>query len=141
MRSIAVFASGIMIALSLSGCAASGTQVKESQVSQFEKGKTTIVDVVGKLGAPQYQTNQSNGSKILVYSYAQVQTRPETFIPFVGAFVGGADMKTNSATFVFDKDGFLQSTSSSAGASGTGMGFASGTGAPERVADQPRQAQ
>ena len=101
---------GLVFLAALSGCVASGTQVKESQVSQFEKGRTTISDVVEKLGAPQFQTNQSDGSKILVYNYSQVQARPESYIPFIGPFVGGADSKYNSATFTFDSSGYLQST-------------------------------
>lgn len=130
----------VVLAGLLAGCAASGVQVKEEQLSQFEKGKTTIPQVVAALGQPSHQMLMPNGSRMLIYSYAQVQTRPETFIPFVGAFVGGADMKTNSATLMFDQAGVLQSVSASSGATGTGMGLSSGTGAPERVPQQPRQA-
>lgn len=124
----------------LSGCAASGVQVKEEQLSQFERGKTTTQEVLSALGPPSHSTLMPNGNRIFIYSYAQIQTRPETFIPFVGAFVGGADMKTNSATLIFDGRGILQSVSASSGATGTGMGLASGTGAPERVPEQPKQA-
>lgn len=131
----------IALSLALSGCAASGVQVKEEQLAQFKQGQTTLPDVVKALGQPNHQTLMPNGSRLLIYSYAQIQTRPETFIPVVGAFVGGADMKTNSATFMFDKNGVLQSMSASSGATGSGTGFASGTGAPQRVPDQPKQAE
>jgi len=124
----------------VAGCAASGTQVKEDQLQQFTIGGATTADVINVLGQPQHQALLPDGSRMLIYSYAQVQTRPETFIPFVGAFVGGADMKTNSATLMFDRSGLLKTVSSSSGATGTGMGIASGTGLPERVADQPKQA-
>lgn len=136
MRAFAI----VIIAAGLAGCAASGVQVKEEQLAEFQNGKTTAVDVVKALGPPSQQILLHDGSRMLVYSYAQVQTRPETFIPFVGAFVGGADMKTNTATLLFDRAGLLSAVSASSGATGSGMGFASGTGAPDRVPDQPKQA-
>ncbi|MFD2234830.1 hypothetical protein [Phaeospirillum tilakii] len=126
--------------VALAGCAASGVQVKEEQLAQFEPGKTTVQDVVASIGKPSNQMLLPDGSRVLVYSYAQVQTRPETFIPIVGAFVGGADMKTNSATLTFDRAGLLKTVSASSGATGTGMGLSSGASAPDRVPDQPRQA-
>ena len=129
-----------VVAFGLAGCAASGVQVKEEQLAQFEAGKTTMADVVKALGQPQHQALLPDGTRMLIYSYAQVQTRPETFIPIVGAFVGGADMKTNSATLMFDRAGLLKTVSASSGATGTGMGLSSGTGVPQRVPDQPKQA-
>lgn len=128
------------ISVLLAGCAASGVQVKEEQLAQFEAGKTTVSDAIRALGQPNQQVLSPDGSRTLIYSYAQVQTRPETFIPFIGAFVGGADVKTNAAVLRFDRAGRLSNTTASSGSSGTGMGLASGTGAPERVPDQPRQA-
>ena len=71
-------------------------------------------------------------------SYAQVTTRPETFIPIVGGFVGGADVKSNAVYLVFGQDGKLMNFSGSASAMGTGMGVASGVGAA-RTEAQPRQ--
>lgn len=124
----------------LIGCAASGVQVKEEQLTQFEKGKTTLTEVVSTLGSPSMQTLMPDGSRMIVYSYAQMQTRPETFIPFIGAFVGGADVKTNSATLMFDDKGVLQLVSASSGATGSALGISSGMGMSERVPDQPRQA-
>jgi len=131
---------GALLTLFLPGCAASGVQVKEEQLSQFEVGKTTVQDVVTSLGNPSHQMRMPDGSIYLIYSYAQINTRPETFIPFVGAFVGGADMKTNSATLTFDRSGILKTTSSLSGATGTGMGLSSGAATSDRVPDQPRQA-
>ena len=130
----------VAIITTLAGCAASGTQIKQDQLTQLQKGKTTYSQVISEFGEPQNQTMMSDGSRVVIYSYAQVQTRPETFIPFVGAFVGGADTKTNSVTFTFNSDGTLKDYSSSTGTMGTGMGLASGTGPSGRVEDQPKQA-
>lgn len=123
----------------LLGCAASGVQVKEEQLNQFEVGKATVADVVRALGQPNQNVLMSDGSRMLIYSYAEVQTRPETFIPFAGAFVGGADVRTNTAMLRFDQSGSLLSKSASSGGTGTGMGMSSGTGMPTRIENQPRQ--
>ena len=133
------FSAIVTIALILGGCAASGVQVKEEQLSQFEKGKATSSEVIEKLGQPSQSMLMPNGSRMLIYSYVQIQTRPETFIPLVGAFVGGADTRSNTAILMFDKSGILQSVSASTGATGTGMGLYSGTGAPQRVPNRPSQ--
>lgn len=130
----------VAAALLLAGCAASGTQINESQIAEFVPGKTTVADVVGKLGVPNQTVTGPDGTKTLVYSYVQVQTRPETLIPVVGAFIGGADVKTSVAVLRFSRRGVFIDSATSIGASGSGMGLASGTGFPERVPDQPRQA-
>ena len=89
-------------------CAASGVHVSEAQVSNFKKGKTTYEDVVSELGSPTSKTLNSSGKTDIVYIYSEYQTRPETFIPYVGAFVGGSDSRTNIASFTFNKAGILQ---------------------------------
>jgi outer membrane protein assembly factor BamE (lipoprotein component of BamABCDE complex) len=126
--------------MALCACAASGVQVKEEQLKEFQAGKTTMSEVVAKLGQPTTNMMGPDGSRTLVYSYAQVQTPPETFIPIVGAFAGGADVKSNAVVLAFTPDGILKTTTSSSTRVGSGTGLASGTGAPERVPDQPKQA-
>jgi outer membrane protein assembly factor BamE (lipoprotein component of BamABCDE complex) len=125
--------------LALTGCAASGKQVKEEQISGFKEGQTTINEVVAALGQPNHNMMLGDGSRVITYAYARVTTRPETFIPFAGAFVGGADMQTNSVTLSFDKNGVLKTKSASSGQSGTGMGVMSGV-SQQPVADEPKQA-
>jgi hypothetical protein len=121
-------------------CAASGVQVKEEQLAQFEVGKATTADVVTALGQPNQNILMPDGSRMLLYSYAEVQTRPETFIPIAGAFVGGANIRTNSVMLRFAPSGVLLTKSASSGSTETGMGMASGATVPNRVEDQPRQA-
>ena len=43
----------------------------------------------------------------MAYTFAETKIRPETFIPYVGAFVGGADTKATSVAFRFDDRGIL----------------------------------
>lgn len=78
----------------------------------------------------------ADGTTMLMYVYSEVSTRPSTFIPIVGAFVGGMDTKSNSVTLRFDKDGKLLYYSSSEIALGTASGIAVDA-AP--VTNQPRK--
>jgi outer membrane protein assembly factor BamE (lipoprotein component of BamABCDE complex) len=123
----------------LSACAASGVQVKEEQLQQFQTGKTTYQEVTSALGAPNFNMINADGTRTIMYTYAEAQVRPETFIPYIGPFVGGTDMRTNNVTLMFDQNGVLQNFTAAEGQTGTGMGIASGT-TVDRVEDQPQQA-
>lgn len=125
--------------LSLTACAASGVQIKPEQLSKFERGKTTYQDVVASLGKPNFTTMTADGTRTATYVYAESSIRPATFIPIVGAFAGGADMRSNSVMIMFDRDGVLQNYTASEGAMGTATGLSSGA-IPTRVENQPRQA-
>ena len=121
------------LALSLmSACAASGVHVSEAQMSNFKKGKTTYEGVVSELGNPTSTTLDSSGNTNIIYIYSEYQTRPETFIPYVGAFVGGADTRTNIASFKFNKKGVLKDYSFSETALGTASNLSAGV-QPDRV--------
>ena len=126
-------------AILLAGCAATGVQVKEEQLAEFEKGKTTIQDVIAKLGQPTRNTLLPDGSRTLTYTYVQAQARPENFIPIIGPLVGGHDVRSNIVMLRFSPNGVLRSMIASSSQRGTGRGAAAG--APmERVEDQPKQA-
>lgn len=112
----------IIPALCLSACASSGIKVDQSKLAQFHKGETTYPEVIQTLGKPS-QTMITGNSKIIVYSYFSTQARPETFIPIVGAFAGGADSENSVVTMTFDNNDVLQNLTSSQGSTGTGSGF------------------
>lgn len=99
----------VVLVLSVAACgSSSGTQVSQSQVTQFKTGVTTYDQVVSALGPPSLVEQKSDGSKILVYVHTQTSVRGATFIPVVGLFAGGADAKQQSATFTFDQGGVLK---------------------------------
>jgi sulfur carrier protein ThiS len=134
-RALAAFAAAC---LALSGCASVGVKVDEQAMARFEKGKTTYAEVVRSLGQPTSSVVDSNGQRMIMYTYAQAQTRPESFVPIVGLFAGGADVKSSNVMFTFDRSDRLVSYSSSATQLGAGTGLASGTQANDRVVNQPR---
>lgn len=126
--------------LSLPACAAGGTQVKESQLSQFRKDVTTDQEVISALGQPNTNTLQFDGSRMMCYTYSQMAVRPQTFIPIVGGFIGGADMKMNTACLQFTPKGVLKDFTTTSSQIGSGGGLASGVGNNGRVANEPKQA-
>lgn len=136
MKAIAGAAMALTVVM-LTGCVSGGVKVEERQLSSFEKGRTTYMQVVGQLGAPNASTLMPDGRRVIVYSYVQAQARPESFIPIVGAFVGGADSRSNMVSLVFTRDGVLESYSSSEAQYGMSTGLASGNGFEGRT-DQPR---
>ena len=138
-RHAATFALAALL-VTLTGCYSVGAQVNEGQLAGFEKGKTTYSQVVAQLGPPTSEQVSSEGGRTVSWTYVQIKTRPESFIPLVGPFIGGADMKSNMVTMRFDGQGVLQNFSSSSSQLGSGSGFASGVGVGGRVPDQPRQA-
>ena len=113
--------------LLLTACAATGTQVKESQLQEFKKGKTTLQEVTAQLGTPNTNIAMSDGSRMACYIYAKASARPESFIPYVGAFVGGTDTVSNTVCMTFDKNEKLQSYTASSSQSGSGYGLEAGS--------------
>lgn len=129
----------IALTILIGGCMSMGTQVKQDQLNGFAKGSTTYSDVTARLGQPNTVSTKSNGTRIALYTYVHSQARPETFIPIVGAFVGGADSKVNSAEFIFGQDDKLLEYSLSESNYGSGTGLAAGT-YRDRTPDQPKEA-
>lgn len=120
----------------LSGCAATGVKVSDEQASSFVVGQSKEADVVSRLGPPTTRSRNSDGTVVLQYVYAEAQVRAATFVPIVGLFAGGTDVKSNAVTFTFSPDGKLLSTSSAASNYGTGVGASSGTNGT--TTQQPR---
>ena len=111
--------------LTLAACASSGVKIDQAKIEALQKGKTTYAEVLQSFGKPTSNTVLSDGSRMVFYNYFGVQTHPETFIPVVGAFVGGADSEHSIVTLNFDKSGVLKDYTASEGGSGTGTGFES----------------
>lgn len=126
-------------AILLGGCMSVGVQISQEQLSGFSKGKTSYEEVVSKLGRPTTLSTNSNGSKIAVYSYIHSQARPESFIPYLGLVVGGADSTITTANFIFDSKNTLVEYSLTESNYGTGTGIAAGT-YRDRTPNQPKEA-
>jgi len=124
-------------ALLLSGCASTGVQVKQNQLESFKQGETTQQAVIAALGKPTTQMRNSDGTSTLLYTYSEYRTRPQTFIPYLGMLVGGADSRSSNVSLTFDSAGKLLHYSTSESETGSGIGFAAGD--VQGVPDQPRK--
>ena len=122
MRRVFVLAATVW----LTTCAATGVRVDADKVSALKIGQTSFADAVAALGPPTSQMHLGNGTMIVSYSYVQVSARPESFIPIIGPFVGGADSRASSVTLRFAPDGRLADVISSESQYGTGTGVFSG---------------
>lgn len=111
----------LSFALLVTGCMSAGMNVKPEQVQAFQPGKTTRGEIETALGRPNVVKNLSNGTVSLIYQHVDVRVRGETFIPFIGALVGGSDVSTNEVTFNLDKNGIFESTSSATTEQGASM--------------------
>ncbi len=123
-------------ALFLAACASAGVKVDQSKLTSFKKGQTTYGEVVNTLGNPTQTIIADNGDKTIQYAYFSTQARPESFIPYVGAFVGGADSENTVVSLTFDQRDVLKSYTSSQGAVGAGTGFEAYS--QPRKSSQPR---
>jgi hypothetical protein len=129
----------LILCVFVTGCSSTGVEVKPEQTADFRPGVTTRQDVLARLGPPTGQSTNSDGTTVLVYSFAASKVRPSTFIPFVGAFVGGADTRASSVAFSFDPNGKLVRSSSSSSAIGSALGTT--TTSDPMDTNQPRQPQ
>lgn len=103
-----------VVLLAVAGCMSSGKEIKQDQLSDLQKGKTTYPEVLAKFGAPNTSTVTSDGLRIINYTHTEAQAKAATFIPVVGLFAGGATGHATAVTLTFDKDGVLQNYTASA---------------------------
>jgi hypothetical protein len=113
---------GIICAFALSGCVSSGTQIKQSQLTSFQKGVTTERDVTRALGQPQAISTSTSGYRVIVYSGVRASPTAASFIPIVGIFAGGANAQASSVVFTFGPDGKMTAMTSSQVTTETRMG-------------------
>jgi outer membrane protein assembly factor BamE (lipoprotein component of BamABCDE complex) len=83
-----------VIALYTAGCMSyrAGTKIEADKIAQIKKGRTTRAEIEALLGPPMSVGMMGGGRRLLVYRYTEVSRRVKgsSFIPYAGAFVGGA---------------------------------------------------
>jgi len=93
-----------MLCVLVVGCASYGKKIDLSSVDKIQKGVTTEAQVKAMLGNPMSVGITAEGKKFMMYMYTQSQTKASTFIPIVGAFVGGADTQTQTLQIWVDEN-------------------------------------
>ncbi|MCM2541805.1 outer membrane protein assembly factor BamE domain-containing protein [Burkholderia glumae] len=103
----------ISAAVLLAGCATTGNERLEaaSQASvqaQIQQGKTTKQEVQDAFGSPNKTTFTDSGLEIWTYELAHATPHAINFVPIVGAFVHGADVRKKTLTVLFDDNGTVK---------------------------------
>lgn len=98
----------VVIALIIGGCASAGKPINVNKLKQMEKGVTTKQQVRSALGSPSSAGITSEGESYFMYVFARTQIKGESFIPFVGAFVGGSTSDVQTLQMWFTEDGVLK---------------------------------
>ena len=116
------FETMVLVAV-LAGCASSGTKVTAEDMANFKAGQATESQVIARFGVPNNVSTGPDGTKTDMYIFAQATANAADYIPVVGLLAGGSTSKTTTATFVFDTQGLLKSTSSGQGHSNLNTGL------------------
>lgn len=112
---------GLLSGVLLAGCMSVGVEVRPEQMASFRRGVTTLQEVTAALGPASVQTALDDGSMLLVYTYVTSRPHPESYIPFIGSLVAGADTRSSAAVFLFDTRGVLKSANTTTSNVGTGL--------------------
>lgn len=98
----------VIVALGVVGCGTtSGTKIEPSELSTIQKGRTAKSELIQKYGQPTETTVDSSGKETLFWTHYASKTEAKTFIPFAGAFIGGASSESTTLKVVFDKRGIV----------------------------------
>jgi len=116
----------VMATLMMIGCASTGHKIDQSSVNRIQNGVTTKAEVIGMIGSPEMITKKGNGDTVFVYHYTRSSIKPATFIPYVGAFVGGADTQHQMTNVTFGPDGIVKDYSSTQGGMEINMNLTAG---------------
>lgn len=109
-------AATILLAVAvISGCVSSGTNVSDAQIQEIQKGKTTYNEVLSIMGKPDITSKDSDGTRTAIYSYSHSQVDGKSFIPFAGAFIGGAHGQSKTVEITFDSNNVVKDYSVSEG--------------------------
>ncbi len=99
----------LLLVLPLSACGmSSGTSVDNNKLASYKVGETPCRQITADQGSPDSKVSKSDGTIILSYARTHVAARPESYIPIIGGFVGGADSQINKVEFTCNALGTLQ---------------------------------
>ena len=115
----------LLVIVIATGCASVGRKIDQTAVDRIKKGTTTTDEVFKSLGSPDQTIRIGNGDVTFQYLYVRATAKPESFIPVVGAFAGGANVQNQMVMVTFGPDGIVKEIVSSYGATESGFGASS----------------
>lgn len=130
----------ILTLIAVTGCATVGRKIDQAKLDQIQTGVTTRQGVVDLIGSPdQISTDAATGNTIFMYMYARAVATPESYIPLVGAFAGGAKTQNQVVIITLGVDGKVTNVTNSYGASETGTGISSSSKADLKEVEQNKR--
>jgi len=99
----------------LCGCASVGNNFDSRKIPEIKKGETTEAELSKMFGPPNQRGINSESGTTLTWIYSEAGVKGETFIPFAGAFVGGATTKVKTLVVQLDQQGKVASYNYSGG--------------------------
>ena len=94
----------------LSGCASTAgnrsikNETQQSIASKIMKGRTTKQDILQQYGEPTRKTTVDTNEDMWFYSIMNSNMSAMSYIPIVGLFSNGTDMKSKALTVTFQGD-------------------------------------
>jgi outer membrane protein assembly factor BamE (lipoprotein component of BamABCDE complex) len=98
----------ILLGAALVGCSSVGTPITQEKVNQIRIGLTTEADLFLMFGTPSTKTLDANGKIVLAWVYSSATTKPETFVPLAGPFIGGYSTELQQLTILVDRQGRVE---------------------------------
>lgn len=96
--------------ISLSGCASTAgnqsikNETQQSIASKIIKGRTTKQDILQQFGEPTRKTAVDSNEDMWFYSIMNSNMSAISYIPIVGLFSNGTDIKSKALTVTFQGD-------------------------------------
>lgn len=110
----------------LPSCATQGKRVDEGQLLQFEKGTTTYYEAIAALGRPSVSVRNEDGTRQVIYVYAQGQNHWQNYVPILDRLYQGSDAESTAVQLNFDAHDRLVSWTATTSHTPTGYGVISG---------------
>lgn len=104
------FAGSLLTIIVLSGCASTAgnqsikNETQQSIESKIIKGRTTKQDISREFGDPTRKTTVDTNQDMWFYSIMNSNMSAMSYIPIVGIFSNGTDMKSKALTITFQGD-------------------------------------
>ncbi|WP_147198904.1 outer membrane protein assembly factor BamE [Pantoea sp. CCBC3-3-1] len=103
-------AGALLTIIVLSGCASTAgnqsikNETQQSIASKIFKGRTTKQDIQKQFGEPTRKTTVDTNEDMWFYSVMNSNMSATSYIPIVGIFTNGTDMKSKALTVTFQGD-------------------------------------
>lgn len=103
-------AGALLTLIVLSGCASTAgnqsikNETQQSIASKIFKGRTTKQDILQQFGEPTRETAVDSNEDMWFYSIMNSNMSAMSYIPIIGIFSNGTDMKSKALTVTFQGD-------------------------------------